>query len=190
MMRTTIASPRWFVRLAGLVVAAALVAVGCGDDDTAQTVGPADDTTTTSTSAPDASDTTTADGNGAAAVAVGDTSLGPVLVDGDGMTLYLFTPDGGGAPTCEGSCAELWPPLVADAEPTAGEGIDASLLGTAERPDGSTQVTYAGHPLYRYAQDSEPGDVTGQGVNDVWFAVSPDGTAIEEGPAVSDQPGY
>lgn len=100
--------------------------------------------------------------NSAPSVAVGETSLGSVLVDGEGMTLYLFTPDSDGVPICGGSCAEPWPPVVDD-EPVAGEGVDASLLGTVDRSDGSSQMTYAGHPLYRYGEDSQPGDVSGQG---------------------------
>ena len=105
------------------------------------------------------------------------------------MTVYLFTPHDGRNRTCEDSRAEVWPPVLDD-DPEPGDGLDASLLGTAERSDGASQVTYAGHPLYRYAQDSQPGDVKGQGVNDVWFAVSPDGTAVEDGSPAAGGDGY
>jgi predicted lipoprotein with Yx(FWY)xxD motif len=114
----------------------------------------------------------------AASVAVDRTDLGDVLVDAEGMTLYLFTNDTDGASVCEDDCAAAWPPLIVEGEPVAGEGIDVSLLGTTERRDGGTQVTYGGWPLYRWAQDERPGDTTGQGVQDVWFVVGPDGGAI------------
>lgn len=148
-----------------LTVAALLtILTACGDDeDDAVT---ADDTTEESTEV-------------AVTVALGDTSLGDVLVDGDGMTLYLFTKDTGGTSTCSGGCADTWPPLTVDGAPTAGEGVDGDELGTIERDDGTTQVTYHGMPLYLYAADAEPGDVAGQGVGGVWFAVTAAGEAAE-----------
>jgi predicted lipoprotein with Yx(FWY)xxD motif len=115
---------------------------------------------------------------GDAHLAVDSTELGEILVDTEGMTLYLFTNDPEGASVCEDDCAAAWPPLVVEGEPAAGEGVDEALVGTTERADGSTQVTYAGAPLYTWAQDEQPGDVTGQGVQDVWFVVAPDGEAI------------
>ena len=102
---------------------------------------------------------------------------GDVLVDSEGMSLYLFTQDEGGESTCYGDCASAWPPLTVDGEPTAGSGVTAEL-GTTERDDGSTQVTAAGKPLYYYAGDSQPGDTTGQGVGGVWFLLAPDGSRI------------
>lgn len=120
----------------------------------------------------------------AADVSLAETELGEVLVDGDGMTLYLFTRDEDGQSVCEDACAEAWPPLLSDA-PTAGDGVDASLLGTTTRPDGATQVTYNGWPLYTWAADQQPGDVTGQGVEDVWFVLGADGEAIGADAAAS-----
>ncbi len=105
--------------------------------------------------------------------------LGSYLVDGEGMSLYLFLPDEQGASTCEGDCAEAWPPVVVDGQIAFGTGVDLGLLGTAERPGGTAQLTYGGWPLYGFAQDQEPGDVVGHGVNDVWFLVDPVGEAIE-----------
>jgi predicted lipoprotein with Yx(FWY)xxD motif len=101
--------------------------------------------------------------------------LGSILVDAEGYTLYLFTRDEqGGASTCYGDCEANWPPLlVEDGEPTAGEGLDSSLLGTVTRDDGTVQVTYNGWPLYYYAEDMAPGEANGQGVFDVWYAVTP-----------------
>ena len=72
-----------------------------------------------------------------------------------------------------------WPALTVEGEAVGGEGIDASLLGTSERTDGSVQVTLDGHPLYYFAQDAAPGDVNGQGVGDVWYVVSPAGAPIQ-----------
>jgi predicted lipoprotein with Yx(FWY)xxD motif len=112
-----------------------------------------------------------------ATVETADSALGTILVDDAGLTLYLFMNDTDGTSTCYDDCEANWPPLTVDGEPTAGEGADASLLGTTERDDGSTQVTYAGQPLYRFAGDQAAGDVNGQGVGDVWFAVTPEGEA-------------
>lgn len=157
-----------------LLAAAALLTIltGCGDDE--------DDAVT--------ADEPTEEATEAATVALADTSLGEVLVDADGMTLYLFTKDTDGTSTCSGGCAATWPPLTVDGTPTAGDGVDGGELDTIERDDGTTQVTYHGKPLYLYAADGEPGDVAGQGAGDVWFAVTAGGEAAEatdeEAPAV------
>jgi predicted lipoprotein with Yx(FWY)xxD motif/cytochrome c5 len=99
--------------------------------------------------------------------------LGSYLVDGEGMSLYLFTRDGDGSSACEGDCAVAWPPLLVEGRVAFGRGVDLGLLGTTERSDGTHQLTYAGWPLYGYAQDQEPGDVGGHGVNDAWFLIDP-----------------
>lgn len=111
-------------------------------------------------------------------LAVADSDLGQILVDGDGMTLYLFTEDPPGESVCFDDCLAAWPPLLVDGEPSVGEGVDEQLVGTIERDDGSTQVTYDGAPLYLWSSDGQPGDVTGQDVQGVWYVVSPDGGAI------------
>lgn len=113
-------------------------------------------------------------------VAVGSSELGDILVDADGMTLYVFFADTEGQSTCEGDCAAAWPPLTVEGNPVAGDGVDAGLLGTTERADGSTQVTVDGQPLYTYGGDETEGDTTGQGVGDVWYVVGPDGVAVEK----------
>jgi predicted lipoprotein with Yx(FWY)xxD motif len=107
------------------------------------------------------------------------TNLGDVLVDSRGMTLYLYMPDTSGASTCYDQCASFWLPLVVTAAPVAGQGLDASLVGTTTRTDGTAQVTYAGHPLYLFAKDAQPGDTTGQGVGGVWYALSASGAKVE-----------
>jgi len=120
-------------------------------------------------------------------VSVTDTSLGPVLTDGDGRTLYLFTVDEPGVSNCTGDCLEAWPPLLSDGAPQAEGSADASLIGTLTRADGTVQVTYAGWPLYLFAADATPGDTAGQGVNGVWFVVAPDGTLVpDDAPAPID----
>jgi len=108
---------------------------------------------------------------------------GTYLVDGTGMSLYLFSPDVLGSPTCMGPCTQAWPPLTTTGTPTAGAKVTASKLTTFSRSDGSTQVLYAGHPLYRFAGDTVAGDTNGQGVDNFggpWWLVSPAGTAIKK----------
>jgi len=118
----------------------------------------------------------------AATVAVAQNAkLGQILVDGNGRTLYLFEADKGSSSTCYGSCASYWPPLLTGGAPQAGTGANASLLGTTKRNDGTTEVTYAGHPLYYVVTDHNPGDATGQGVNNygaLWDVVGPAGNKI------------
>jgi predicted lipoprotein with Yx(FWY)xxD motif len=104
---------------------------------------------------------------------------GEILTDGEGRTLYLFTQDAGGASTCSGDCATAWPPFTVEGEAMAGTGVDQALLGTITRDDGTTQVTYNGHPLYYYAEDINAGDTTGQGVGDVWYLVNAQGEQVE-----------
>lgn len=112
-------------------------------------------------------------------LAVAETDLGEILVDGDGMTLYLFTEDPPDESVCVDDCLAAWPPLLVDGEPQLGDGVDPDLVATITREDdGSTQITYDGAPLYTWASDTEPGDVTGQDVQGVWFVVAPDGTAV------------
>ena len=123
------------------------------------------------TSAPAAAEAATA-----AAVTTTATDLGEVLADDQGRVLYVFDNDSGGESSCYEDCAANWPPLVGEVE--AGEGVDAALLGTTERTDGETQVTYGDRPLYYFAGDEQPGDTNGQGAGDVWWVVGPDGEAI------------
>ena len=123
-------------------------------------------------------------GSGAASVALAQSDLGEILVDGQGRTLYLFEADNGTASTCDGACASVWPPLTTAGPPIAGAGVSASKLGTTTRGDGTTEVTYHGHPLYTYAGDSAPGQTAGQGSDDFgaeWYVLSAAGTPIESG---------
>lgn len=166
---------RTLALLAALLLAVGLA--GCGDDDDTTA---ADDTTTTA--AADEETTTTAapdaEPAGEPTVAVAETGLGDVLVDAEGMTLYLFEPDSMETSACTDDCAGAWPPLMGEA--IAGEGVDQALLTTAPRTDGDDQVAYNGHRLYRYSGDKAPGDTNGQEVGDVWYAVTPAGEPVGE----------
>jgi predicted lipoprotein with Yx(FWY)xxD motif len=120
---------------------------------------------------------------GAATVNVAEVgTFGQALVDGEGRSLYLFTNDtqNSGASSCTGECLVNWPPLLTDGDPVAGTGVDEAMLGTITLPDGTTQVTYNGWPLYYYIDDTAAGDANGQGVGGVWFLVTPTGEMIEQ----------
>ena len=119
-----------------------------------------------------------------ATVKVRNTKLGKIVVDGPARTLYLFEKDKNGKSSCSGACAKAWPPLLTKGKPKAGTGAQASRLGTTRRSDGTTQVTYGGHPLYTFAPDkNKPGSTKGQGVDGFgaeWYVVGPNGKAVEE----------
>ncbi len=113
----------------------------------------------------------------AASVAVNvsnNATLGNILVDGQGRTLYTYANDASGVSNCSGTCAQNWPPLtiVAGNTPTAGTGVTGTLA-VITRADGSSQVTYNGKPLYYYKGDANPGDSNGQGIGSVWYAATP-----------------
>ncbi len=105
---------------------------------------------------------------------------GEILVDDQGMTVYMFDSDtnGAGESTCSGDCASAWPAVTVSGDPTGGEGVTADLT-TFERDDGEMQVAAAGWPLYYFVQDEEPGDANGQGIQDVWWVLRPDGTPVK-----------
>jgi predicted lipoprotein with Yx(FWY)xxD motif len=170
------------------VAAVGLVAAGCGSS-TAHPAAPARSgsagsvaTTAPTTSAPSA--TTVAPATPAAIMA-GKTTLGSLLTDGQGQTVYLFEKDTGTASNCYGACASAWPPVTTTAgQPTVGRGVNQAMLGTTMRTDGRTQLTYAGHPLYRFVGDRKPGDTTGQGLQAFgagWDVLTPSGQKVEGG---------
>jgi predicted lipoprotein with Yx(FWY)xxD motif len=120
--------------------------------------------------------------SGEATIASGEASgLGTVLVDSEGMTVYLFTPDEGTESTCYGGCESAWPPVVAEGKPSAGEGATSSALGTTKRKDGTVQVTYNGHPLYTFTGDTAPGEAVGQEDDGTWFVLDESGEAVKGG---------
>jgi len=128
---------------------------------------------------------TPASKSGPATIATKKTDLGTILVDGQGRTLYLWVADKGHKSTCNGACAQAWPPVLTSGKPKAGKGVKASLLGTTKRADGKTEVTYGGHPLYTFAGDQAAGDTNGQGSEGFgayWWVVNPStGKAITSG---------
>ena len=113
-------------------------------------------------------------------VSVGSTELGDALVDEAGLTLYGFTDDGEGNPTCNGACADAWPPVIVDGSALP-DGLDPAVFSVVERADGSFQLKAGRWPLYRFAGDAGPGDVNGQGSGGVWFVAAPDGSLIGAG---------
>jgi predicted lipoprotein with Yx(FWY)xxD motif len=164
------------VALAGLTM---LAMAGCSrsnGDDAAAAVTPA---------APIASaapPTTAAPATSAApaefAAKVGDSDLGKILTNADGLTLYGFINDVNATSTCYSTCAEAWPPVIVPAEWKVGPGLDTGIFSTTKREDGSLQLVAGKFPLYTYGGDAAPGDTTGQGSGDVWFAVALDGTLV------------
>jgi predicted lipoprotein with Yx(FWY)xxD motif len=163
-------SIRRSITFAGAAAAVPIIALGvaaCGSNGAATTTSP----TTTSPAT-----------NGGPPATVGvasSNSLGSILVDSQGRTLYLFGKDSGTTSTCTGACATAWPPLMASGTATVGGGANAGMVGTTMRPDNSQQVTYNGHPLYLFSRDTKPGDTNGQGVNafgGIWDAVSTSGS--------------
>jgi predicted lipoprotein with Yx(FWY)xxD motif len=156
------------------VVATALVALvvavaGCGGGSSyggsASTAAPASSTSHAGTS-----------------VKLASTKLGKILVDGQGRTLYLFEADKGAMSNCAGACANVWPPLATTGKAIAGAGVDAAKLGTTKRADGSSEITYNGHPLYTYAGDTSPGQTSGQAIDGFgaeWYVLSAAGDKID-----------
>jgi predicted lipoprotein with Yx(FWY)xxD motif len=119
-------------------------------------------------------------------ISTASTSLGRILVNSQGRTLYLYGRDSRGRSACSGKCASFWPPLIAAGKPRAGAGARASLLGTTRRADGRLQVTYNHHPLYRFLKDTKKGQTSGEQLNafgGVWYAVSPAGARVVRHPA-------
>ena len=109
-------------------------------------------------------------------LSLSSTELGDILVDGGGNTVYLFKADAQGESKCYDDCEQKWP--VVGAVASVGDGLDASLLGTNTRTDGSAQATYNGWPLYLFFKDASPGEANGQGMNDVWYVVDAQGNAV------------
>jgi predicted lipoprotein with Yx(FWY)xxD motif len=143
---------------------------------------------TGASSSASATTTTTSSSGGASAgagtaISTEHTSLGTILVAGPKhLTVYLWEADKGSTSTCNGACAQVWPPVTTTGAPKAeGEAVAADL-GTTTRTDGTKQVTYKGHPLYWYAGDSQTGETTGQGSTGfgaAWYVMSPSGSKID-----------
>ena len=158
-----------FVLGAAVLGLSALTACGGGGDDSA----------TAPQSSTSQSDSGTGSGELKLATAdVGD--FGKIVVDGTGRTLYVFDKDTASPSksNCEGDCLAKWPAVAAGTGTPQLDGVDASLVGTVTRSDGSKQVTLAGLPLYLFASDTKAGDAKGQAVGGVWWVVGADGQKI------------
>jgi len=159
---------------AAALLAIALIAAGCGGSTSGTSYSSAPYGSAVAASAP----TRIA----AASLGVASTPLGRVVVDSKGRTLYLFEKDRNRRSACYGQCATFWPPLLTHGKPVARAGARQILLGTTRRANGSQQVTYAGHPLYRFVQDRKPGQTKGEGSREFgagWDVLSPTGKKIE-----------
>jgi len=144
---------------------------GGGSDDTGGGYGQSSESTAPSEGAE----------SGAATLMVADSTLGEIVVDADGKTLYMFDTDtqGSGESSCTGECLTNWPPLTTEGDAPAVEGVTGEV-DTITTADGSTQVTLNGWPLYYFAGDTAPGDVNGQGVGGIWWVLSPAGERMAE----------
>ena len=158
MIRTRVVLPAAAVLMSALVLAAC--GSGSGDNGVAAPK--------TTTGAP-------------ATIGPAKTSLGTILVDSQARTVYLFKGDVATRSACSGACAQAWPPLLAHGRPRIGSGAKASLIGTVRRSDGTVQVTYNGHPLYTFFQDTKAGQTKGQGSNffgALWYVMGTNGKQI------------
>jgi predicted lipoprotein with Yx(FWY)xxD motif len=177
MARLTLARMRLSPRYLAAAVATAALLAGCGGNSA-----------TTSSPVPPK----TAGGDTATIGLANNGNLGKILVDSKGDTVYLFQKDTGTKSTCTGACATTWPPVPATGKPTVADGLSGKV-GTTTGSGGKPQVTYAGHPLYRFAGDSKPGDANGQGTNAfgaLWYVVSSSGAAVTTGGGSGGGSGY
>ena len=161
-------------KIASCIFVGALVLAACGGDD--------DDTASSDSTAADSGATTTTADSGAATdalVSTASTDLGDVLVNADGMTLYVFTNDTDGVSTCTGDCAGTWPAVSVDSADLP-EGLDAAVYSVATNEDGSFQLAANNQPLYTFSGDTAAGDTNGQGIGGIWFVVGPDGQMIQD----------
>jgi predicted lipoprotein with Yx(FWY)xxD motif len=165
----------------------ALVVAGCGSSSSSSGSGTTASSGAASSNAGGAygaatpPKTTAAKPTGAAVIRTTKGKLGTFLVDAKGRTLYLWKADTGMSSTCTGACAQAWPPATTSGKPTAGSGVQASMLGTTKRSDGTLEVTYAGHPLYTFSGDAQAGQTNGQdssAFGATWYIVAPSGKQI------------
>lgn len=177
-----------------LAVIGAVVIAGCGGGSSSSSSSSSEPSTTESESSsattgneaePESSESAESSSgaeSGSTTIASAEVGgVGTVLVDSEGMTVYLYTPDKGTESTCYGGCEAAWPPVVAEGKPDAGEGATSSALGTTKRKDGTMQVTYEGHPVYTFSGDSSPGEANGQEDDGVWFVMNEAGEAVKGG---------
>jgi predicted lipoprotein with Yx(FWY)xxD motif len=165
------------VGLAVLALAASLTACGGGSGTSPTTAAPA---TTTASPATSASESATSSDSATVDLKTASSSAGNIVVDGKGMSVYYFTKDvkDSGKSNCTGDCLVKWPPVITTNDTPKVEGVTGKV-GTITTADGKKQVTVDGMPVYLWQKDKAPGDVTGQGVGNVWYLVAPDGTMLQ-----------
>ena len=164
------------VGLAVMALAASLTACGGGSGTTTTTSAAAP-----ATESPAATASTSATSDSALVdLKKASSSKGDIVVDSKGMSVYYFTKDvkDSGKSNCTGDCLVKWPPVIAATDTPKVEGVTGTV-GTIDTPDGKKQVTVNGMPVYLWEKDKAPGDITGQGVGNVWYLVAPDGTMIK-----------
>ena len=184
---------RTYLAAGALALVAAMVIAGCGGGGSSSATTQSSEPAAAQTEAPKeeaaavkeepaAKPTAEAEPEGEATpVSLGEAAgVGQILVDEEGMTLYYFQKDqkGSGKSKCEGACAEAWPPLLTEGKPEAMKGVKAGMLGTIKRDDGTTQVTYAGWPLYTFVEDKKPGEDNGtdsKGFGASWYPLHSNG---------------
>jgi predicted lipoprotein with Yx(FWY)xxD motif len=164
-----------------LPVVAASILAGCGSSSSKSTSAASPATTSTASSA---SATSSAAPGGAVVTTKHDKKLGTILAAGPKkLTVYLFEADKGSTSNCSGPCPSAWPPVTASGTPTASGQALGSDLGTIKRSDGTTQITYKGHPLYFFIKDKDSGDAYGEGNKAFgadWYVLAPSGKKIDK----------
>jgi predicted lipoprotein with Yx(FWY)xxD motif len=177
------------ITIAAIVTSLTLVACGDDDEETSAAEAPAAEAPADQQSAEVSGEDSSADsakggagggGEPGTTIATSDSQYGQILFDGSDRAIYLFDKESSKASECYGACAEAWPPVLTEGEPRASGGADAKLLGTTERDDGSTQVTYDGHPLYYYVDDPV-GEALCHNVDEfggLWLVLEPSGEAV------------
>jgi predicted lipoprotein with Yx(FWY)xxD motif len=168
--------------VAAVAVAGLASAVGaCGN--TSKSSSSSSSGGATQASAPSGAGTTASAKANGVKVSLAKVSFGKVLTGPNGHTVYLFLKDKGPKSQCNGKCASVWAPLQTSGKPQAGSSLKASLLATSKRKDGTTQITYGGHPLYYYEDDKKPGMTKGEGSKEFgaeWYAVGANGKKVEK----------
>jgi predicted lipoprotein with Yx(FWY)xxD motif len=158
----------------------ALALAACGGDDDDSDGAAAETNVATEAAAPTTTQPAEAGGGAGITIKTSDSQFGQVLFDGDEQAIYYFDKESGSKSECYGECAAAWPPVLTEGDPQAGSGAQAGLLGTTQRNDGTTQVTYDGHPLYYYIDDPK-GEVDCHNVNEfggLWLAVQGNGQPV------------
>lgn len=166
------------------LAASAMVLAGCGSasSSSSSTAAAAPAATSSTSSSTTSASSSSSDESGPEEIGTAKGAVGTYLTADEGRAVYLWVADSGGKSTCSGACAKYWPPVETKGKPKGEDGVNAALLGTTTRSDGSEQVTYKGHPLYYFAGDKSAGQVNGQGLDDFgaeWYVLSPKGSKVE-----------